>query len=52
MGTERNFNVRSLEFTTLFMIKREDFVNVLKHYNDDYEKFCLIKDEMLVYNNF
>ncbi|KAL4494862.1 hypothetical protein ABPG73_004302 [Tetrahymena malaccensis] len=49
-GESRDINFRSLEFTTLLVIKRGDFINLLKDYPDDYEVFCMLKDEA-TYNN-
>ncbi|EAR85802.2 cation channel family protein (macronuclear) [Tetrahymena thermophila SB210] len=49
-GEPRDINFRSLEFTTLLVIKRGDFINLLKDYPDDYEVFCMLKDEA-TYNN-
>ena len=31
-GAERNYAIRSLEFSTLLMIKRNDFTNLLQNY--------------------
>ncbi|EAS03486.2 cation channel family protein (macronuclear) [Tetrahymena thermophila SB210] len=44
-GEPRDINFRSLEFTTLLVIKRADFINLLKDYPDDYEVFCMLRDE-------
>ncbi|KAL4510549.1 hypothetical protein ABPG72_004703 [Tetrahymena utriculariae] len=49
-GESRDINFRSLEFTTLLVIKRGDFISLLKDYPDDYEVFCMLKDEA-TYNN-
>ncbi|EAR91772.2 cyclic nucleotide-binding domain protein (macronuclear) [Tetrahymena thermophila SB210] len=46
-GAKENLGVRSLSFSTLLKIKRSDFVNILKQYQSDYEKFCMIKDKII-----
>jgi hypothetical protein len=51
-GLERNFDVRSSEFTTLLYIKRKDFLDLLKEFPKDYEKFCSLKDSVKLYSNF
>ena len=43
-GKTRNFCVRSNTFTTLLFVKRQDFIDLVRQYPDDYEKFCFIKD--------
>lgn len=43
-GYHRTQSVRSLEFTTLLMIKRDDFLQILSDYPEDYEKFCNLRD--------
>jgi hypothetical protein len=48
----RNYNIRSIGFTTLLKIKREDFLNLLKEFPEDYESFCRIRDEIIFYDNF
>lgn len=50
-GKERQCNVRSLEFTTLIKIDRNKFLDLVKELPSDYEKFCLIKDEILLNRN-
>jgi len=39
--------MRSLEFTTLLKVKRSDFLSLLKDYPDDYEVFCMIRDQVM-----
>ena len=33
------------------MVKREEFLQILKDHPLDYEKFCYLRDLMLVYND-
>lgn len=43
-GLNEKYKVRTLDFTKLLVIKKNDFVELIKNYNDDYEKFCFIRD--------
>ena len=43
---------RSTDFTTVFMIKQEDFLNVIRKYNKDFEKYCEIRDNINHYNDY
>ncbi len=45
-------NIRCVDFTTLLGIKREDFLKVVKNFSIDYEKFCNIKDNIMLYGKF
>ncbi|EAS07059.2 cation channel family protein (macronuclear) [Tetrahymena thermophila SB210] len=52
-GQPRRYSICSKEFTTLLMIKRQDFIELLtKESPEDYEMFCAIKDSILNYNNY
>lgn len=46
------FSARSASFSSLFVIKKETFLNILKENPEDYEKFCRIKDEINLYKEF
>ncbi|EAS05020.2 cation channel family protein (macronuclear) [Tetrahymena thermophila SB210] len=50
-GFSESYTVRSKEFCKLLFIKRQDFLEVLKEYQSDYEKFCYIKDNIMLYDN-
>ncbi|KAL4432040.1 hypothetical protein ABPG74_017776 [Tetrahymena malaccensis] len=50
-GFSECFTVRSKEFCKLLFIKREDFLEILKEFSNDYEKFCYIKDNINLYDN-
>ncbi|EAR84834.2 cation channel family protein (macronuclear) [Tetrahymena thermophila SB210] len=43
-GTERKISARSLDFTKLLYIRRQDFIDLLKEFPQDNESFCMIKD--------
>ncbi len=49
---ERSACVRSINFTSAYMIKKEDFVRLLKKYPRDYQKFCEIKDSINLYEDY
>jgi len=50
-GQPRESSARSLEFISVFMIKRADFEEIIKENDDDYQKFCMIRDQIMLYNN-
>ncbi|EGR30305.1 cation channel family protein, putative [Ichthyophthirius multifiliis] len=51
-GNTRKLSIRSLDFTTLLSIKRQDFLNLLKDFPEDYEQFVFIKDQLQLNGNF
>ena len=51
-GKCRKLSARSKDFTTLFSINRNEFIEVLMKNSDDLEKFCMIKDQMIFYGNY
>jgi len=51
-GKNRFLSARSKDFTTLFCINREEFIKVLQKNSDDFEKFCMIQDQILYYDNY
>ena len=50
--TARETSARSVTFTSLYVIKRDSFINILKKNSYDYEIFCYIKDNMNLYKNY
>ncbi|KAL4437912.1 hypothetical protein ABPG74_001083 [Tetrahymena malaccensis] len=46
-GRKRLFNVRSKDFCTLLCIDRQDFLNLLKDFSKDFERFCDIRDTLI-----
>ena len=48
----RSFCARSLGFSNVFEIKKEDFLRILQKNKTDLEKFCQIKDEILLYKDY
>lgn len=51
-GKPRDCFAKSKDFTTLFSISRNDFIEVLRKTTTDFEKFCMIKDQMLLSPNY
>ena len=48
----RKSSAKSLTFSSLFVIKKSDFLNILKETPEDYEKFCFIRDQIKLYNQY
>lgn len=48
----RETGARAVTFTSVYAINRQSFIEILKENNEDYEKFCKIKDEINLYNSF
>ncbi|KAL4480341.1 hypothetical protein ABPG74_020857 [Tetrahymena malaccensis] len=51
-GLPRINNIRSCEFTTILKIRREDFLQLLSSYPEDYETFCFIRDQISFLNDY
>ena len=51
-GKPRIFSARSKDFTTLFSIPRAEFLSILEKNPEDYEKFCMVRDQILLYANY
>ncbi|EAR93587.2 cyclic nucleotide-binding domain protein (macronuclear) [Tetrahymena thermophila SB210] len=51
-GLPRQNNVIAREFTTILMIRRIDFLQLLQHFNEDFEKFCHIRDQISFLNDY
>ena len=49
---KRESSAKSKGFCSLFYIRKEDFLRSLKENNEDYEKYCQIKEKMLIYKEF
>lgn len=44
--------MRSIEFTTLIKIDRSKFLEILNENPQDFEKFCLIRDDIALNQNY
>ncbi|EAR93586.2 cation channel family protein (macronuclear) [Tetrahymena thermophila SB210] len=51
-GLPRINTVRSCEFTTVLKIRRQDFLQLLSCYPEDYETFCFIRDQINFLNDY
>lgn len=51
-NNNRTACARSTDFTTVFMIRQEDFLNIIRKYNKDFEKYCEMKDNINNYNDY
>ncbi|EAS04885.3 cation channel family protein (macronuclear) [Tetrahymena thermophila SB210] len=51
-GLHRTQSVRSLEFTTLLMIKRDEFLQILQEFPQDYERFCYLRDKIMIVKDY
>ncbi|EAR97551.2 cyclic nucleotide-binding domain protein (macronuclear) [Tetrahymena thermophila SB210] len=51
-GQPRNQHVRSLKFSTLIKISRDTFIQIVKENEQDYQKFCMIRDDILLNQNY
>lgn len=45
-------SAKSLSFSSLFVIRKEDFINIIKENNEDYERFCEIRDQISLYKDY
>ncbi len=48
-ASARDFSAKSQDFSVIYKIDREKFLNIIIENNDDYERFCEIKDKIFVY---
>ncbi|EAR84197.2 cyclic nucleotide-binding domain protein (macronuclear) [Tetrahymena thermophila SB210] len=46
-GLTRKQSIRCMEFSQFLVIKRSDFIETLKQFSDDYERFCMLKDQLM-----
>lgn len=44
-------NAKSLDFTTILVIEKNIFLDIIKNYPLDFEKYCHIKDSINIYND-
>lgn len=50
-GNSRSASAQSKDFSTMIYIKREDFLQLLEKFPEDYEKYCLIRDQIKIERN-
>jgi hypothetical protein len=46
-GMTRKETIKAYDFCKLIKIKRNDFINLIKNNESEFEKFCLLKDNIL-----
>lgn len=51
-GCPRKFSAKSLTFSSLFVLKKDLFLSIIKENNEDYEKFCTIRDKISLYKDY
>ncbi|KAL4461439.1 hypothetical protein ABPG74_016063 [Tetrahymena malaccensis] len=51
-GLNRDYNIKSLDFTKIIKIKRENFINSISNFEKDFQTFCQIKDRLINDGNF
>ena len=51
-GLSRKVSARSLNLSTLYKITRNDFLSILKTTTEDFEKFIMIQDQIVLYQDF
>lgn len=45
-------SIKSNNFSTLFEIKKIDFMNIIKKRPNDFENYCMIRDKIKLYHNY
>ncbi|EAR90298.2 cation channel family transporter (macronuclear) [Tetrahymena thermophila SB210] len=51
-GISKNHGLKSTMFTQIVKINRTDFIRIIKENDQEYQKFCELKDKILFYSNF
>ena len=49
-GKPHHFSCKTIEFTSIFAISHEKFVEIMRENNEDYESYCMIKDSIALNN--
>ena len=47
-----NYYFKSIGYTTILSIKKQDFLKLLDKFDKDFQKFCEIRDKIDIYNNY
>lgn len=48
----RKRGARSIDFTTIYCINQEEFLQIIKKNKNDYENYCKIRDSILLYDDY
>ena len=51
-GLQHIYSARASTYTQVYKISRESFLDVLNKFPLDYEKYCEIKDKIILYRNY
>ena len=51
-GLPRNSTAKSVSFSSLFVLNKETFISIISQNSADYERFCVIKDEISLYQEY
>ncbi|KAL4506945.1 hypothetical protein ABPG72_001366 [Tetrahymena utriculariae] len=51
-GQQRMAGAKSKSFSTIIQISRDNFLKIVKENDEDFQKFCLIKDNIMIYKNY
>ena len=51
-NSERTTSARSTDFTNVFMIKQQDFLEILRKNSKDFQRFCEIKDNIQIFDHY
>jgi hypothetical protein len=49
---EYRYSCKSIEFSSIYSISRKDFQDMLERFPVDKEKFCMIRDSIILYQNY
>ena len=50
-GQPRTASAKSKDFSSMAFIKREDLLNILQKFPEDYEKYCLMREQIMTEKN-
>lgn len=51
-GRERESSARSTTFTSIYLIRQKDFLNIIQGNSEDYQTFCQMKDNANLYQQY
>ena len=51
-GHPRKTGARSIDFTTIYCIKQDEFLHIIKKNKIDYENYCRMRDSILLYDDY
>ena len=50
-GQPRTASAKSKDFSSMVFIKRDDLLNILQKFPEDYEKYCLMREQIMTEKN-